>query len=122
MPGTTSDPKTPERRPFSASSSRPRSDDGGYGGYGGYEGPFGDDEGGDGRRRLSQVPERSRCRFCRDKATRVDYKDVLVLQKLCTSQGRIFSRKRSGNCATHQRLVKKAIKQARYIGLVPFTA
>lgn len=105
--------------------SGPRTDSGGYGGYSmeGYDGPsFGDDEGGDGRRRYSQIAERSRCRFCRDKLTRVDYKDVLTLQKLCTSQGRIFSRKRSGNCAAHQRMVKKAIKQARFIGLIAYTA
>ena len=65
--------------------------------------------------------ERGRCRFCRDKVTRIDYKDVLTLEKLCSNQGRIFSRKRSGNCASHQRMVKKAIKQARVIGLMPFT-
>lgn len=105
-----------------------RYDDSGYGGYGdsydgGFGGPsFGDDEGGDGRRRYSQIAERSRCRFCREKLTRVDYKDVLTLQKLCTNQGRIFSRKRSGNCATHQRLVKQAIKQARFIGLLTYTS
>jgi small subunit ribosomal protein S18 len=72
-------------------------------------------------RRYSQISERNRCRFCREKVTRVDYKDVLTLQKLCTSQGRIFSRKRSGNCAAHQRMVKRAIKQARYIGLLSYT-
>lgn len=108
---------------------RPRSDDGGYGGGysgdsydGGYGGPsFGEEEGADGRRRYNQVVERRRCRFCRDKQARIDYKDVLTLQKLCTNQGRIFSRKRSGNCAGHQRLVKKAIKQARFIGLISYT-
>lgn len=106
-----------------------RYDDSGYGGYGsdgyegGYGGPsFGEEDGGDGRKRYSQAAERSRCRFCREKATRVDYKDVLTLEKLCTSQGRIFSRKRSGNCASHQRLVKKAIKQARFIGLLVYTS
>jgi small subunit ribosomal protein S18 len=78
-------------------------------------------EGGERSRRYSQISERNRCRFCREKTTRVDYKDVLTLQKLCTSQGRIFSRKRSGNCAAHQRQVKQAIKQARYIGLLSYT-
>jgi len=107
---------------------RPRYEDGGYGGYsgeGGYDGyagpSFGEEEGVDGRKRYNQVAERRRCRFCRDKVTRVDYKDVLTLQKLCTNQGRVFSRKRSGNCATHQRLVKRAIKQARFIGLIAYT-
>lgn len=65
--------------------------------------------------------DRTRCRFCRDKIERVDYKDVAVLQKLCTHQGRIFSRKRSGNCAHHQRMIKRAIKRARFLGLVGYT-
>ena len=117
----TSDPKAPERKPRPPGSG-PRS----YGsmddmGYGEDAGAFGYDEGPDGRKRYGQTAERGRCRFCRDKVTRVDYKDVLTLEKLCSNQGRIFSRKRSGNCAAHQRMVKKAIKQARVIGLMPFT-
>jgi small subunit ribosomal protein S18 len=50
----------------------------------------------------------------------VDYKDIGTLQKLCTTQGKLFSRKRSGNCAKHQRKVKLAVKRARFIGLMPF--
>ncbi|MGQ9590653.1 MAG: 30S ribosomal protein S18 [Planctomycetota bacterium] len=73
-------------------------------------------------RRYTGMSERNRCRFCREKVTRVDYKDVLTLQKLCSAQGRILSRKKSGNCAEHQRQVKRAIKQARYIGLLSYTA
>ncbi|HZN59975.1 MAG TPA: 30S ribosomal protein S18 [Planctomycetota bacterium] len=105
-----------------------RDDEGGFGGYSysddsGFGGSgFGDDEGGEGRKRYSQIAERNRCRFCREKLIRVDYKDILTLQKLCTNQGRLFSRKRSGNCASHQRMLKKAIKQARFIGLLPYTA
>ena len=90
-----------------------------------YDSPIGEDAeevGGERTRRYTQISERSRCRFCREKVTRVDYKDVLTLQKLCTSQGRIFSRKRSGNCATHQRQVKRAVKQARYVALMSYTA
>ncbi len=62
----------------------------------------------------------NRCRFCRDKTTYVDYKDIQVLQKLTTAQGKLFSRKRSGNCARHQRAVKRAIKRARYVALLPY--
>jgi small subunit ribosomal protein S18 len=65
--------------------------------------------------------KRSRCRFCQDRATRVDYKDVNNLQNLVSAQGKIVSRRRSGNCARHQRMVQKAIKQARYIGLLSYT-
>ncbi|HEV8062030.1 MAG TPA: 30S ribosomal protein S18, partial [Gemmataceae bacterium] len=50
----------------------------------------------------------------------VDYKDVQGLKKMCTSQGKLFSRKRSGNCATFQRAVKDAIKRARFMALMPY--
>jgi small subunit ribosomal protein S18 len=64
--------------------------------------------------------EKSRCRFCRECVVNIDYKDIQTLQKLCTSQGKLFSRKRSGNCASHQRKAKIAIKQARYMALMPY--
>ena len=69
--------------------------------------------------------ERNRCRFCRDgekkKVKYIDYKDIEAISKLCTPQGKIFSRKRSGNCARCQRLVKVAIKRARYLALLAYT-
>ncbi|MBI4576825.1 MAG: 30S ribosomal protein S18 [Planctomycetes bacterium] len=64
--------------------------------------------------------ESSRCRFCRDKVYHIDHKDLQSLQKLCTAQGKIFSRKRSGNCAFHQRSAKAAFKRARYMALMPY--
>src|SRR5262245_60409113 len=67
---------------------------------------------------------KNRCRFCtKDGCPRpafVDYKDVPTLKKLCTSQGKMFSRKRSGNCAAFQRAVKDAVKRARFMGLLPY--
>jgi small subunit ribosomal protein S18 len=45
---------------------------------------------------------------------------VQGLKKLCTSQGKLFSRKRSGTCAAFQRAVKDAVKRARYMGLLPY--
>ena len=65
--------------------------------------------------------EQTQCRFCRKMVDYVDYKDIDVLEKLLTNRGKIYSRKRSGNCAGCQRKVKKAIKRARYMGLLPFT-
>jgi len=66
--------------------------------------------------------EQTQCRFCRSGVKYVDYKDVETLQKLLTNRGKIYSRKRSGNCAGCQRKAKKAIKRARYMALLPFTA
>ena len=61
-----------------------------------------------------------RCRFCREGMGSVDYKEVERLSKLMTNEARLFSRKRSGNCARHQRMFKKAVKHARYMALLPF--
>jgi small subunit ribosomal protein S18 len=65
--------------------------------------------------------EQTQCRFCRRGIKYVDYKDIETLQKLLTNRGKIYSRKRSGNCAGCQRKAKKAIKRARYMALLPFT-
>ena len=72
------------------------------------------------RRKYKRPREKSRCRFCREGIASIDYKDVYVLQKLCTSQGKLFSRKRSGNCAKCQRMARSAIKRARFLALMPY--
>jgi small subunit ribosomal protein S18 len=67
---------------------------------------------------------RNRCRFCTKEGCPrpafVDYKDVPTLKKLCNSQGKMMSRKRSGNCAAFQRAVKDAVKRARFMALMPY--
>ena len=62
------------------------------------------------------------CSFCVDKADSVDYKDVPRLKKYITERGKILPRRISGNCAKHQRQVTVAIKRARHVALLPFTA
>jgi len=65
-------------------------------------------------------PARDRCRFCRDKVETVDYKDVESLHRLMSSEAALFGRKRSGNCSRHQRMVKRAVKRARFLALLPY--
>ncbi|MBN2137232.1 MAG: 30S ribosomal protein S18 [Sedimentisphaerales bacterium] len=65
--------------------------------------------------------EQTQCRFCRRSVKHVDYKDIETLSKLLTNRGKIYSRKRSGNCAGCQRKAKRAIKRARYMALLPYT-
>jgi small subunit ribosomal protein S18 len=62
----------------------------------------------------------AKCRFCKDKVRVIDYKDVRTLQRMSTPQGKLFSRKRSGTCAAHQRQVKRAVKRARFMALLPY--
>ncbi|MCU0913972.1 MAG: 30S ribosomal protein S18 [Planctomycetes bacterium] len=65
--------------------------------------------------------DQTQCRFCRGAIKYIDYKDIDTLQKLLTNRGKIYSRKRSGNCAGCQRKAKAAIKRARYMALLPYS-
>ncbi len=67
-------------------------------------------------------PKRKSCNFCFEKLTSLDYKDTLRLRKFITERGKIVPRRISGNCARHQRALTDAVKRARVIALLPFTA
>lgn len=73
------------------------------------------------RNSFTGVQEPTQCRFCRRGDKYIDFKDIGTLQRLLTNRGKIYSRKRSGNCAGCQRKVKRAIKRARYMALLPYT-
>ncbi|MGQ9489746.1 MAG: 30S ribosomal protein S18 [Anaerolineae bacterium] len=62
------------------------------------------------------------CAFCVDKIDRIDYKDINLLQRFISDQGQIESRRRTGTCARHQRRLTLAIKRARFLALLPYTA
>jgi small subunit ribosomal protein S18 len=62
------------------------------------------------------------CIFCRDKIAHVDYKDVSVLRKFISDRGKIRARRVTGNCVQHQRDVATAIKNAREMALLPYSA
>ncbi len=59
------------------------------------------------------------CRFCIEKLV-IDYKDQAFLSRFITERGKITPRRITGTCAWHQRQLAKAIKRARFIGLLPF--
>lgn len=62
------------------------------------------------------------CRFCADRKIYIDYKDARLLGSFTTERGKIVPRRISGNCARHQREVTLAIKRARILAIVPYTA
>ena len=62
------------------------------------------------------------CRYCAKNAPAVvDYKDVGTLSKFMSPQGKLFDRKRLGSCAKHQRAITRAVKRARFLGLLRYT-
>jgi small subunit ribosomal protein S18 len=62
------------------------------------------------------------CAFCVEKIEKIDYKDVSMLRRFISDQGQIDSRRRSGTCARHQRRLTLAVKRARILALLPYTA
>ena len=62
------------------------------------------------------------CRFCEDKASKVDYKDERMLRRFVTERGKVIPRRMSGTCARHQRGLVTAIKRARNIAILPYAA
>jgi small subunit ribosomal protein S18 len=67
-------------------------------------------------------PQRKFCAFCADKAEGVDYKDSVKLRRYISDRGKIEPRRRTGTCAKHQRALALAIKKARHLALLPYTA
>ena len=74
------------------------------------------------RRERGRRPRRKVCAFFVDKIENIDYKDAAKHRRFTTERGKILPRRISGNCAKHQRQVTIAIKRARNIALLPFTA
>lgn len=62
------------------------------------------------------------CSFCVDKVDSIDYKDSAKLKRYMSERGKILPRRMTGTCAKHQRQLTEAIKRARHIALLPFTA
>jgi small subunit ribosomal protein S18 len=50
----------------------------------------------------------------------VDYKDTELLRSFLTERGKILPSRISGNCASKQRLLNKAVKLARSMALIPY--
>jgi len=66
------------------------------------------------------LPSR-KCAFCGQGIRQVDYKNAKLLNRYINQYAKIETRKRSGNCARHQRMVATAIKRSRIAALMPFT-
>ncbi|TBR17316.1 30S ribosomal protein S18 [bacterium] len=86
-------------------------------------GPAGAGRPGSGPRRGGPFrPRRKVCRFCAEQIKKVDFKQIQVLRTFTTERGRILSSRITGNCAKHQRQLTRAVKRARYLALLPFSA
>ncbi|HHV74528.1 MULTISPECIES: 30S ribosomal protein S18 [unclassified Thermoanaerobacterium] len=74
------------------------------------------------QKRKNRKAKKKVCAFCADRIDYIDYKEVGKLRKYITERGKILPRRITGNCAIHQRQLTVAIKRARQIALLPYTA
>lgn len=78
--------------------------------------------GGRPRGRGRYIPRRKVCQFCVDKIVYIDYKEPARLRRYVSDRGKIEPRRKTGTCAKHQRALSTALKRARHLALLPFTA
>jgi small subunit ribosomal protein S18 len=93
-----------------------------YGGGRPSYGGGGGDRGGSGGPGGPRRPRRKVCSFCVDKVQKIDYKDVGRIRRYISERGKIDPRRKSGSCAKHQRMLTTALKRARFMALLPYTA
>ncbi len=84
-----------------------------------FERPGGPRGGGRGRDFRSR---RKVCAFCVDHVREIDYKDVGRLRRYISERAKIEPRRKTGTCAKHQRRLTVALKNARQMALLPYTA
>ena len=73
--------------------------------------------------RGERTSRRKICQFCHDHVREIDYKDAgRFMKRYISDRGKIEPRRKTGTCAKHQRLLSRAIKEARQMALLPYTA
>lgn len=73
-------------------------------------------------RRPNKRGRKKVCAFCVEKVETIDYKDTAKLSRYTSDRAKILPRRVTGTCAYHQRELTTAIKRARHIALLPYTA
>ena len=70
---------------------------------------------------MALVSNRRICIFCENREQKINYKEIKILRKFITEQGKIIPGHVTGVCSMHQRHLGRAIKQARNIALLPYS-
>lgn len=62
------------------------------------------------------------CYFTKNNITTIDYKDIELLKRFISSNGKIIPRRVTGTSAKYQRMLATEIKRARQMALLPYVA
>ena len=69
-----------------------------------------------------EVKAKKVCRFTQQGIKYIDYKNVKLLQRYTTEQGRIIPKRITGTSSKYQRQLALAIKRARHMALLPYVS
>lgn len=69
-----------------------------------------------------EIKAKKVCRFTQNKVKYIDYKDVKLLQRYVTEQGKIIPKRITGTSSKYQRQLSIAIKRARHMALLPYVS
>jgi len=61
------------------------------------------------------------CKFTAEGVEYIDYKDLTTLKSYISESGKIIPSRNTGTAAKYQRQLSSAIKNARYLALLPYT-
>ena len=70
----------------------------------------------------NEIKTKKVCRFTQNNVKYIDYKDVKLLQRYTTEQGKIIPKRITGTSAKYQRQLSLAIKRARHMALLPYVS
>jgi small subunit ribosomal protein S18 len=73
-------------------------------------------------RRRRKIVQNLTCPLCDSGVKSISYKDVYQLKKFTSVRGKVIATEKSGACHKHQKQLKRAIKRARYMALLPYVA
>lgn len=69
-----------------------------------------------------EIKTKKVCRFTQNKVKYIDYKDVKLLQRYVTEQGKVIPKRITGTSSKYQRELAVAIKRARHMALLPYVS
>ena len=72
--------------------------------------------------RKQRVGYRKVCYFTKNNIKYIDYKDIDLLKKYISANGKITPRRVTGTSSKYQRMLATAIKRARQMALLPYIA
>ncbi len=72
--------------------------------------------------RKYRVSRKKVCYFTKNNITHIDYKDVELLRRYISANGKIIPRRVTGTSSKYQRMLATAIKRARQMALLPYIA